>query len=198
MIVDRDGVTVVMPQRTPEWRADEAVARLEDWIRAQLAERSESLAKVRSRGMTLPWLDEVLAIEPEPGRKSARRDGQRVLVPEGDYRPALERLIRRAAKDEVSDRLDRVTAACNHTWTSLRIGDMKTRWASYTPGGRLSFSWRLMLAPERVLETVVWHEVTHMDVQDHSPRFWNLMDERRPGHREDHQWLRDHGRELAL
>lgn len=148
--------------------------------------------------MTVPWLGEVLNLEPEAGRRTARRDGSRVLVPEGDYRPALERLLRRAAREDITERLDRVTAACNHTWTSLRVGDMKTRWASYTPGGGMSFSWRLMMAPERVLETVVWHEVTHMDVHDHSQRFWALMDERRPGHRADHQWLRDHGRELAL
>ena len=39
----------------------------------------------------------------------------------------------------------------------------------------MSFNWRLLLAPERVLEYVVWHEVCHLEMLDHSPRFWALL-----------------------
>ena len=62
----------------------------------------------------------------------------------------------------------------------------------------MSFNWRLMLAPAEVLETVVWHEVCHIEVPNHSKKFWALMDERRPGHREDAAWLVDHAAELVL
>ena len=196
--VDRDGVTVVLPQRAIEHRAQDAIIRLEPWIRKQLAERELSQQVIDSRGMAVPWLGELVPLVPQPGRKTAHRDGGRILVPDGDHRPALERLIRREAKPEFAQRLDRITAECGHQWTTIRIGDMKTRWASCSPGGRFSFSWRLMLAPDQVLETVVWHEVCHVDIADHSPRFWALLEQRRPGHKADHQWLADHGQELAL
>lgn len=62
----------------------------------------------------------------------------------------------------------------------------------------MSFSWRLLLAPREVAETVVWHEVCHIDVPDHSPRFWALMDARRPEHRHHHRWLSAHGVELLM
>ena len=39
----------------------------------------------------------------------------------------------------------------------------------------MSFNWRLLLAPEPVLDYVVWHEVCHLEVMDHSPRFWSLL-----------------------
>ena len=39
----------------------------------------------------------------------------------------------------------------------------------------MSFNWRLLLAPEPVLDYVVWHEVCHLEVMDHSPRFWALL-----------------------
>ena len=45
----------------------------------------------------------------------------------------------------------------------------------------MSFNWRLLLAPERVLDYVVWHEVCHLEVLDHSPRFWALLERRWPG-----------------
>ena len=198
VVVDRDGVTVVIPHRAADRRATEAVLRLEPWIRDRLAEQAESLATVAARGMTVPWLGETLTLEPQPGRKSAHRADSRILVPEGDHRPALERLLRRSAREEITARLDRVATECGHTWASLRIGDMKSRWASCSSGGRMSFSWRLMMAPDEVLETIVWHEVTHLDVPNHSQQFWRLMDSRRPEHRAHSAWLNRHGRELAL
>ena len=48
----------------------------------------------------------------------------------------------------------------------------------------MSFNWRLLLAPERVLDYVVWHEVCHLEILDHSPRFWALLERRWPGYRE--------------
>lgn len=198
MTVDRDGVVVVLPRGARPERADQAVERLDGWIRARLAERDSALSTVAARGPTLPWLGRTLDLVPEAGRAQARLAGDRILVPDGDHRPALERLIRREARIEIGSRLERVTAECGHGWQSLRIGDMKTRWASCSKGGRFSFSWRLMLAPDEVLETIVWHEVAHLDEPNHSARFWQLMDRRRPGHREHAAWLRRHAAELAL
>ena len=62
----------------------------------------------------------------------------------------------------------------------------------------MSFNWRLLLAPEPVLDYVVWHEVCHLEVMDHSPRFWALLDRHCPGYREQKRWLRRHGQTLVL
>jgi predicted metal-dependent hydrolase len=62
----------------------------------------------------------------------------------------------------------------------------------------MSFNWRLLLAPERVLQYVVWHEVCHLEVPDHSRRFWALVARRWPGYREDRDWLRRFGPTLVL
>ena len=62
----------------------------------------------------------------------------------------------------------------------------------------MSFNWRLLLAPERVLEYVVWHEVCHLEVLDHSPRFWALLGRHWPGWREERAWLRANGATLVL
>jgi predicted metal-dependent hydrolase len=57
----------------------------------------------------------------------------------------------------------------------------------------MSFSWRLLLAPEEILAYVVEHEVAHLDVMDHSDRFWKLLESRRPDYREQERWLRRYG-----
>ena len=62
----------------------------------------------------------------------------------------------------------------------------------------MSFNWRLLLAPEPVLDYVVWHEVCHLQILDHSPRFWSLLASHYPGYREQQRWLRRHGSTLVL
>jgi predicted metal-dependent hydrolase len=62
----------------------------------------------------------------------------------------------------------------------------------------MSFNWRLLLAPEPVLDYVVWHEVCHLHVLDHSPRFWSMVARYCPGYREQVRWLRRHGATLVL
>jgi len=60
----------------------------------------------------------------------------------------------------------------------------------------LAFSWRLVLAPPEALETVVVHELAHLRVFGHGPRFWAVVAERRPDHAVWRRWLRDHSTEL--
>jgi len=62
----------------------------------------------------------------------------------------------------------------------------------------MSFNWRLLLAPERVLDYVVWHEVCHLEVLDHSTRFWALVEARCPDYRDQVRWLRRNGATLVL
>jgi predicted metal-dependent hydrolase len=57
----------------------------------------------------------------------------------------------------------------------------------------MSFNWRLLLAPERVLDYVVEHEVCHLEIRDHSRRFWSLLESRMPDYRDHAAWLRRYG-----
>ena len=79
---------------------------------------------------------------------------------------------------------------------SLSVRDPKTRWGSCSGRGNLSFSWRLLLAPEQVLEYVVVHELLHLREHNHSKRFWRLVEAAYPGWQEQARWLREHGQEL--
>jgi predicted metal-dependent hydrolase len=62
----------------------------------------------------------------------------------------------------------------------------------------MSFNWRLLLAPPEILDYVVEHEVAHLEVMDHSPRFWRLLASRAPRWREHSEWLRRYGSTLTL
>jgi predicted metal-dependent hydrolase len=192
------GVEVVLPARAPERAAAAAVSELRPWIERRLREAREVRARIAARAGTVPYLGLPLELVAQPGRTRAHRAGERLLVPAGDARPAIERFYRRAARAEIAARLDRATALAGSAYNALDIRAQRTRWASCSPSGRMSFNWRLLLAPERVLEYVVWHEVCHLEILDHSPRFWSLLERRWPDYRDDRDWLRRHGATLVL
>jgi predicted metal-dependent hydrolase len=193
------GVEVVLPRGGRERDAAAAVAELSPWIERRLREVGRTRAALAARGETLPYLGTTLSLRPEPSRTRVHRQGEQLLVPAGDAgRDAIERWYRRCARTEVAARLDRACAEAGSRYTALTIRGQRTRWASCSRTGAMSFNWRLLLAPEPVLDYVVWHEVCHLDVMDHSPRFWSLLESRWPHWREHAGWLRRHGATLVL
>src|SRR5881227_3701101 len=90
------------------------------------------------------------------------------------------------------------TARAGSEYTSLSIRGQRTRWASCSNQGSMSFNWRLLLAPEEILDYVVEHEVAHLEVLGHSQRFWRLLASRCPDYREHERWLRKNGAALRL
>lgn len=197
--VDADGVEVVLPRRAPEREAAAAIRELEPWIRRRIQEHRRAEATVAARGDAVPYLGRLLHVRAEPGRTRVHRHGEVLLAPAGvDRIPALERWYRRAARLEIAPRLDRACALAGSSYVRLTIRGQRTRWASCSRAGAMSFNWRLLLAPEPVLDYVVWHEVCHLEVMDHSPRFWALLEGRCPDYRQHSRWLRCHGQTLVL
>jgi predicted metal-dependent hydrolase len=195
----RDGtVEVVLPRRAAAREAAAAIAELHGWIARRRAEVAVTQARVAARGATVPYLGTDLELRAEPGRTRVHRRGDLLLVPEGDGRPAIERWYRRQARAEIAPRLDAAAAALGRPYTKLTIRDQRTRWGSCSSTGAMSFNWRLLLAPDAVLEYVVRHEACHLAVMNHSPRFWGLMGQLMPGYELPRRWLRDHGATLVL
>ena len=71
----------------------------------------------------------------------------------------------------------------------LRIMKMSKRWGSCTPAGAISLDWRLVYAPKRVAGYVVAHELTHLRMNNHSPRFQALLRQVHGDYEREYQWL---------
>lgn len=78
----------------------------------------------------------------------------------------------------------------------IAVRDQATRWGSCSTTGVLSFSWRLILAPARILDYVAAHEVAHLTEMNHGPRFWALVERSMPGMGEAKSWLQLYGLDL--
>lgn len=198
-----------MPSRFPLRKVEPFVQEKRPWIERTLRRMRESEeqfppAELEDGGQ-VPYLGERLAlvVRTQPGRVRAhvarRGDELRVsLGPQTLLKGALEAWYRRRAPVEIAPRLDAAVARAGRTYERLHIRGQRTRWASCSTSGTMSFNWRLLLAPAEILEYVIEHEVAHLDVQDHSERFWDLLASRSPRWREHERWLRRHGHALRL
>ena len=208
--VSADGVEVVVPRRMALRHVAPFVEQKRPWIERTLRRirEAEDAAAVRlTDGGSVPYLGAVLplSVRVEPGRVRShvalRAGTLHVAVgsPGAEaVRDALEAWYRRRAREEVAWRLDAACARAGSSYTRLSIRAQRTRWASCSSNGAMSFNWRLLLAPAEILDYVVEHEVAHLDVLDHSGRFWRLLGSRCPGYREHERWLRRNGPALRL
>jgi predicted metal-dependent hydrolase len=204
IVIDGGGVEVVVPRGFALRKVEPFVEEKRPWIERTLRRLRESDAEQPPAriedGGEVPYLGERLALRLRDGRARVTRRGDvlDVSTPDGGARDALESWYRRRAREEVTARLDAAVARAGTRYASLQIRGQRTRWASCSSKGAMSFNWRLLLAPAAILDYVVEHEVAHLEIQDHSERFWSLVGERCPDWAEYEAWLRAHGHALRL
>lgn len=187
-------VTLVLPRRASEAAGFRFVARNAGWLARRLAHVAPRTAF--ADGAEIPLAGRPHRIRHRPGtRGTVWLDGDEIHVAGGvEHLPRrLTDWMKRRARRELSERALRLAARIGTTVTRVQIRDPRTRWGSCGPDGRLSFSWRLILAPEMVTDYVVAHEVAHLVHPHHGPAFWRLTEELAADARAARQWLRRHG-----
>ena len=110
----------------------------------------------------------------------------------------MDERFRKAAKEYFPKRVSHYHALTGGTYHKITIRDQKTRWGSCSSNGTLSFNYRLMYAPPRVLDYVVVHELCHLTHMNHSKDFWNMVASIMPEYKTYRQWLKEHGKELNI
>jgi hypothetical protein len=104
--------------------------------------------------------------------------------------------LRKVAREEITTRALKMAKKTERRIQRITVRDTRSRWGSCSSTGNLSFSWRLIFAPEEVLEYVVAHEVAHLRYMNHSEKFWNLVSYLCPNYEAAKAWLKLHGKEL--
>lgn len=152
-------------------------------------------------GVEIPLLGVRHAVRHMPGwRGTVRRqiDGThgQVLAVGGDPAHLPRRLsdwLRAEARRQIAPRVSEKAALVRRQAASLTIRDTRSRWGSCSPEGRLSFSWRLVMAPLEVLDYVVAHEVAHLVHLHHRATFWRTVEKLTDDVARGREWLRVSG-----
>jgi predicted metal-dependent hydrolase len=215
------GVVVSLPPSTrrgwarPDGMVEAFLLEREAWLRRHLDKQAAELAEVAARGgltdgATLRYKGELHGLRIHRAAPGTRRskvsregsddgDGLVIALASDDRRDVATVLadwLKIRARDAIDRSVARHAEALRVEPAAITVRDAKTRWGSASRKGRLSFSWRLILAPPDALDTVVVHELAHLRYFGHGPRFWGLVASRRPDHLAWRKWLREHSVEL--
>ena len=198
--VGPDGLSV----RAPSWvtlsGVDAALRDKSDWILRKLSEARERQQKqeggriVWVDGAVLPYLGEPLTVVLDPSHGFTGKGGALVKAQEpgqgpvlslhiglprsasaAQIRDAVQAWLMRDARRHFITRLDHFAPLLGVRWASLRLSSANTRWGSAKADGSIRLNWRLLHYRPAVIDYVVAHELAHLRVMDHSPRFWDTV-----------------------
>lgn len=110
----------------------------------------------------------------------------------------LLRWYREQAREVLKRRADWYAHKAGFEYRQIQITDARKRWGSCSHKGNLNFSWRLVMAPLRVIDYVVAHELAHLKHKSHSKEFWNTVAVLVPGYEASIEWLKRNGDVLTL
>jgi hypothetical protein len=108
-------------------------------------------------------------------------------------RDAVQAWLMRQAKRFFTERLEHFAPHLGVQWKKLSLSSAGTRWGSASSDGAIRLNWRLIHFKQSVIDYVVVHELSHLRVMDHSPRFWDTVRTVVPDYAELRSQLKDEG-----
>ena len=196
-IVGAEGLTVRAPRWVPLRDVDEAVKEKADWILRKLAETQQRHAKLEAAriewrdGVSFPFLGEPVVVQLDPrhgfesvgamldvgaaGKTCVLRLALANNAGATQIRDAAQAWLMRQARRIFTERLDHFAPRLGVTWHKLTLSNASTRWGSASVDGAIRLHWRLVHFRMPVIDYVVAHELAHLRVMDHSPRFWDTV-----------------------
>ena len=193
----RGNVRLVVPAGVPARDAERFLHRHRDWVKARLAEMPGRLPF--APGQAVPFLGQPHRIRQAASStaRTVRTNGEIVVGGAPEHLPRrIVDYLRREAGRELTARARLKAASIGAHVAAVSVRDTATRWGSCSHTGRLSFSWRLVMAPEPVLDYVVAHEVAHLRQMNHGPAFWALCRSLADDADASRAWLKRQGAQL--
>lgn len=207
-MVGPEGLVVRAPAWVPLREIDAAVQAKADWILAKLRlmreRQQDALVQATPwvHGATLPYLGgQIRLCVGQRGGLAPETPGAEVplltlsLPPgagDGQVRDAAEAWFKKKARALFEERLQHFAPQLGVRHKRLSLSSARTRWGSARADGHIRLNWRLIHLPLAQIDYVVVHELAHLRVMDHSPRFWDTVGEVLPDYRERRRQLRDH------
>lgn len=205
LVIDKHGVlTVRAPYRVPMYFITDFIQDKVSWIVKKQkdiqARNIKSYTKVYSEGEMFLVLGEAYSLSIEK-TSTVMCINKKIIFPERflhDPSRQMTAWYKKLARTVMKERLEFYSHLTGWKYTIMKITSAKGRWGSCSSSGSINFTWRLVMAPQDVIDYVVVHEIAHLVEKNHSVRFWNLVEEVIPDYVTKKQWLQENGHMLTL
>jgi predicted metal-dependent hydrolase len=201
--VHQDGRVVIQaPAHMDSRQLDDFMLRKSAWI----GRRKDYFQEMRLRhplkelrnGESFAVLGRHFRLKVAPASGCPRLDGKRLIVPVGTGWPELRSWYGALTHRRVEMLLRRHAPALKVRPGMVRLADQTRRWASCDRDGGIRCNWRLAMMPPSIIEYIVVHELCHLIVRAHSPKFWRILKSVLPNYEIRRDWLRERGPGIAF
>lgn len=201
--VHHDGRVVVQaPEHLDARQVDAFLKRKSAWI----GRRQDYFREMRLRhplkelrnGESFSVLGRHFRLRRVSAGKGPRLDERRLVVPPGTGWPDIRAWYGVLTRRRVEALLRRHAPALKVRPGTVRLADQTRRWASCDRDGGIRCNWRLGMMPPGIIEYIVVHELCHLIVRTHSPRFWRIVKSVLPDYEKRRDWLRERGPGIAF
>ena len=207
--IERDGkVSVLVPEKLTSRQVEDILESKRKWIYQSLAEWQDLNANriqrdyVNGEGFLYLGRSYRLKLVSDLPEPLMLKDGYFCLRSTKGSAPDADAVFREFYRAKgairIPPRVAYFQAKMGVKSKSIKIMDLKHRWASCTASGNLNFHWKCMMAPLTVIDYIVVHELAHLIHSNHSAAFWNELDKVMPDFQERKIWLRDNGAGMDL
>jgi len=188
-------VVLVIPHRRQEKAARRFLNSKTDWLVEALDRLPPPITFADGALVPLGGVPHRVRHCPEARRGVWQEDGTLCVSGQAEHLPRrLRDWLKARAREAIAERVAVHAARLEVTPGRITLRDTRSRWGSCASSGALSFSWRLVMAPDWVLDYVTAHEVAHLLEMNHSAAFWGHVETLVPGQRHAARaWLREHG-----
>ncbi|MCP4327548.1 MAG: M48 family metallopeptidase [Alphaproteobacteria bacterium] len=191
------GVVLTLPQRTAEREGLDFVHDHAGWIATRVATWPPRRRFADGVVIPLRGVDHRIVHLPLARRGVWCEDGEIRVAGDGSHLPRrVADWLKREARRELADRAREKAARLGRPVIRVTVRDTRSQWGSCAANGQLSFSWRLVLAPDHILDYVVAHEVAHLAEPNHGARFHDLVADLTTDPKTAEKWLLRHGEKL--
>lgn len=169
----------------------------QEWLLSRLAEVPEGIVFQDQAHFSLEGETVTILHRPD-ARDAVRLDGSVLWVSGAESHLArrVTDFLRERARQRIKPLARKKAAQLGKKIGRVTVRDQRTRWGSCASSGNLSFSWRLILAPPKILDYVVAHEVSHLVHMNHSAAFWETVALVHDGVETSRAWLSENGAAL--
>lgn len=188
-------VSLTLPDISTLEQAEAFLADKEAWIRKHIAQ--SVVTRPVALGRALPVEGRKRILTEGAGRRVSLTE-ECLIVPRGADQAAnrARAFLKVLARDRLSEASEHYAQMLGRSFGKITLRDTRSRWGSCTSEANLMFSWRLILAPPKVLQYVAAHEVAHLAEMNHSPAFWAEVMRLMPDYKAPRTWLKKNGTQL--
>lgn len=192
---------VTIPRGGSRRDAEAFVEEHRGWVdaeRVRAAARHAPVEWYAGERVLLRGVATAIAIEQRAQQRLVVFGGVRVRVPPDavNLRPAVEAALRQLAARELVPRLRTLAAEQGLTVARVSVRNQRSRWGSCSTSGVIALNFRLIQMPPWVSDYVLLHELMHLRQQNHSRRYWRLVEQVCPEFRAAERWLSAEGKAL--